>query len=121
MNIKAIGSAATATPSAAHLRPQGPPPPPPKREGDTTEFSTQALTLQSGSTPDALKGVLSDLMGDKKNLVEDLKTLGEYFNSQPGGAQSLNAFMEANFSREDLETFRKAAEAAGIGPSRMVE
>lgn len=115
MDIQAIPGTHAATSSGAHPRPEGPPPPRRREVGDSTEFSVEALAaLRTATVPQALAEALADLEGERTNLAEDLQTLGEYFRDQPGGVRSLNVFMEARFSREDLDAFRKAAEAAGL-------
>lgn len=121
MDIQAISTTSSPSSASGPRRPQGPPPPPPRGAEDKAEFSPQAIAIQSGDLPDALQDVLEDLKGARKNLTEDLEALGVFFSSQPGGFRSLNAFMEAQFSREDLDAFREAAEAAGIAPPRGME
>lgn len=104
-------------------RPQGPPPPPPPQgsQGDSVELSSEALSQYLGQVPDSVKAATSDLQGSKTNLMQDLRTIGDYFRDH-GGRQALDAYMQSNFSQTDLATFLEAAGqgpgAAGSDPSR---
>lgn len=119
MDIQAIGLHPQ-QPFQGLQRPQGPPPPPPpppeEEEGDAVELSSQAQAL-GGRLPSELDTALKDLQGGQANLLQDLHTLGRFFEGQPGGRKALDAFMAAHFTRDQLRAFQDALEAAG-GPGR---
>ena len=115
MEIKIVGSNLPLPPKGPH---RGGPPPPqdPKEDGDFLEISSEASMKFSGVVPDELKSSFSDLQGGQQNLIQDLQTIGRYFEQQPGGRRALDAYMEANFSGDQLDEFRKALQASGPPP-----
>lgn len=97
-------------------RPQGPPPPPPPKasQGDSVEISSDAQNQYLSSVSDSVKSATSDLQGSQSNLMEDLKTIGDYFRNN-GGRQALDAYMQSNFSQTELSGF---ISKVGQGPGR---
>lgn len=95
--------------------PKPPPPPPPPnkdrsgRTEDSVELSPESLQKLASTVPDALLSAVSDLQGDQQDVAGDLKAIGDYFKSQPGGRRALDAFMEAHFDRNQLDRFRQQA------------
>jgi hypothetical protein len=64
---------------------------------------------------DSVKAATSDLQGSKTNLMQDLRTIGDYFRDN-GGRQALDAYMQSNFSQSDLASFMNAVGNGSGGP-----
>lgn len=75
-------------------------------------ISAEAMSQYLSGVSDSVKTATSDLQGSKSNLLEDLRTIGDYFRDN-GGRQALDTYMEANFSQADLTKFQ---EVTGQGP-----
>lgn len=119
MNINSIQASQSSSLAAYGRtgRPQGPPPPPPPQgsQGDSVEISSDAMSKYLSQVSDSVKAATSDLHGSKTNLMQDLRTIGDYFRDN-GGRQALEAYMQSNFSPADLASF---LEAAGHGPGAL--
>jgi len=116
MNINSIQASQSSSLAAYGRagRPQGPPPPPPPQgsPSDSVEISSDGISQYLSHVSDSVKTATSDLQGSKTNLMQDLRTIGDYFRDN-GGRQVLDAYMQSNFSQTDLASF---LEAAGQGP-----
>ena len=101
-------------------RPQGPPPPPPPlgSQSDSLEISSDAMSQYLSNVSDSVKAATSDLQGSKTNLMQDLRTIGDYFRDN-GGRQALDAYMKSNFSQSDLASFMNAVGNGSGGQSQV--
>lgn len=121
MNITSIQAtqASSLTAYGKLGRPPGPPPPPPPQgsQEDSLSISVEAMSSYLSGVSDAVKTATSDLQGSQTNLMEDLRTIGDYFRDN-GGRQALNAYMEANFSQTDLAKFQDLTGQGPGGPPR---
>ena len=121
MNINSI-QASQASSLAAYGktgRPPGPPPPPPPQgsQEDSMTLSAEAMSQYLSGVSDAVKTATSDLQGSQTNLMEDLRTIGDYFRDN-GGRLALDTYMEANFSQAELTKFQELTGQGPGGPPR---
>jgi hypothetical protein len=80
-------------------------------------ISAEAMSQYLGGVSDSVKAATSDLQGSKTNLMEDLRTIGDYFRNN-GGRQALDTYMQANFSQADLAAFKEVTGQGPGGPPR---
>ncbi len=80
-------------------------------------ISAEAMSPYLIGVSDSVKAATSDLQGSKTNLMEDLRTIGDYFRNN-GGRQALDTYMEANFSQTDLASFQAVTGQGPDGPQR---
>lgn len=59
--------------------------------------------------PETLSAVVSDLKGDRTNMAEDLKAIGDYFREH-GGREAHRAFMRATFTEAERQAIRQFRE-----------
>jgi hypothetical protein len=111
MNMPSINSAQSITGHAPAKsgRPQSQHPRPP--QGDTVEISPEATQQLSANVPSSVTSAVSDLQGDQANMGDDLQTIADYFRAH-GGSQARNAFMQAYFSKDQLDAFRQSRTAS---------
>jgi len=94
-----------------------PPPPPPSQsgEGDTVQFSTEAMNKLTSAVPDSVTAAVADLQGSQTTMSADFKTIGDYFANN-GGRGALDAYMRSNFTQEQLQAFPPPTEGEIINP-----